>query len=143
GFLTVLQDSIVTQANYFETASSSHFSCFDLYGIPNKVFYGLLAYKKVFEYKYQVKTVCEYKNIYVIAGCNEKGLSFFIVNYMSDIEEVTAAITLPNMIRKMNCNISVVDDDYNLEPVYETELHSGVPVTFPVKKNSILLVQSI
>jgi len=85
-FLGLLQDSFVEEANYYAMHVDGLFSCFSKYGVPEKPFFSLVAFKHIYDLGNQIvvngnETLSE---SYCVASGNEGRCRILISNLKND-----------------------------------------------------------
>ena len=112
-FMAMLQDSFVSQANYYCVNTDSLFSCFSKIGLPEKPYYSLVAFNELYKLGNQIllegnECLDEAYAIAASDGCN---VMILISNLKCRDEEFT--LVVPE-IQKFNLSLKRIDINHDL-----------------------------
>ena len=113
GVLIGWQDTPLTMANYY--TASMLMGLFDQYAVPKTVYYGLLAFGEMTEYKCRVKATSGIKDIKILAGLNSEDKGAILVTAFKS-EETKLELSIKGM-KTDKIEVFCINNNLNLEPI--------------------------
>ena len=138
-FLSLLQDTFVSQANFYQASPEGRFSCFDKYCMPEKNYYALLAFKNLYDLGNQVEASFEKALVdaSVLAAADEKTGRILISNLNNPEEEYYIKIT--GSFKKL-VSVKVINKNLDLMPLnIKPKGLSGLK--FKIPKHTVALIE--
>jgi hypothetical protein len=137
-FLSLLQDSFIYQANFYQASPEGRFSCFNKYCMPEKNYYALLAFRELYELGYQAEAAFErpLADASVLAAADGKSGRILISNLNNGEEEFS--IKIKGNFKKLK-SVRVINKNLDLMPLKLKNL-KGPIFNFRIPKHTVVLI---
>ena len=138
-FLSILQNSFVAQANFYQASCSSKFTCFTKYGLPTKPYYALLAFKQLYDLGNQVGAEFskELSDVSVIAAANQDRGRILVSNFNNPEEEYK--ISIDGNFSKI-VSVKVINRQLDLMPLNLKSAKLSA-LKFKIPKHTVVLIE--
>lgn len=137
-FLSLLQNSYVEQANYYQASPEGRFSCFTKFCLPEKSYYALMAFKNLYDLGTQVEAVFskDMEDASVLAAANDSMGRILISNFNNDEKEFT--VVLSGKCSTITA-VRVINRQMDLMPLNIKTL-KGKSHKFKIPKHTVVLI---
>ena len=138
-FMSLLQDTFVYQANYYQASPEGRYSCFDKYCMPLKPFYALLAFKKIYDLGMQVESSfsIEMVDASVIASADDSMGRILISNLNNDESEYK--IKVSGKFKTIE-SVKVINKQLDLLPLSINKAYAS-EFKFKIPKHTVVLIE--
>lgn len=140
-FMSLLQNTFITQANYYQASPEGKYSCFDKYCMPEKPYFALLAFKQIYDLGMQVEAEFNHKMVdaSVIASANEETGRILISNLNNSECEYT--LNIEGNLKTIE-SVRVINKKLDLMPL-NIKPTTGSIHKFKIPKHTVVLIEIV
>ncbi len=144
--LIKMQDLPVDIANYYDTATTSFFSLFNMYGVPEKNYYAFKAFSELYKHPSRIhsEVLSNETGLFCCAGLKSTGSNAAVLISNFSEEGRKCSISFENLEEEPEfiCEIYSLDDRRNLELVDSQVCRRGeLKITRDIGQYTVLLIK--